>query len=866
MARHQVTVQAMKRVLIVILILVLVLDGVADHPAVASPNPAFSTGDAQAYVTYMQSLFRTVIRPDTSIVIERGYQTYPIYDVAGGDYFNYWTDDHGKILLAGALLDDSTTMLQAFREVSQASIQTSQGAYLASRITNSSLYSATALGNTTAPNNYYITNRIVAFANASNTESPQTKVFEKAVSVASVWDSQVNTLDSNLKNGPFVTSISPMQIYWTNSSSGTFMRNTIFGPQTSQTVKIFNYPGNPLQFGLPYYRIQRLVSVNDSLGLIPLGNVKLEVNVTFTPWRPYGAITMRLVNNWSQNIYVSNVTLAFGSTDSFLDYVPWLYYQYRADGSTNGPIMVRRGINQTLWDGSGPSVSKMLLSGFRTPEFAKGWLASVQSTQYGLAAVKWTAYMAHSVGLVVKGSLINAIPPSGFSPFLITANFMPQDKTDYYMASSLFGINENALPDGVVPTLAASWGLVTLGVVEYYLATGDVQALTLAKQLWSYQYNDAKQRLAPTWVPENPEHYPSVYFRALYPHALAGLLLDSTNSTYKGWAQNVTQVAIYKHLDLNVGSPNYGGFAFGLDMEENAWAYALLMKQYQLYSDTKARDVAHGLRDAIKANTGYTDQAVCTSWPQGSSSYNQFLPSVYQVDRLWNPYTWANHPQSVFRPSEMLIGLILGAEYEGSASQLIYDKAISLATVSMLWKMQTPLNSGFAVDVRYWDLSCNSNSETQPDGMVALALWKASMWNLTQTVYLNRVYKASVSSLVYSTTDGTLTVGLTSIPSATGANISLYYPYSYRNGTWPTLRVDFSNSTTITDAVTLYSQTTKMLNLRLSFPVSGVLTITIRQSQQPTGSNLALIAVGVGAVSAIVAGVIIVSRSKLHST
>jgi hypothetical protein len=859
----QVREVRMKRIALpgVIIILTLLLATLQVSHVVS--NPAFSTGDTKAFITYLNSLYRTVIRPDASSVIVRGYQTYPVYNVTGGDYFNYWTDDHGKILLAGALLDDPTMMLQAFREVSQASIRTGQGAYLASRIANSSFYSLTTLGNTTAPNNYYITNRMVAFANASNTESPQTDVFEKAVAVASIWDSRVNTLNSNLKSGPFVASIAPLEIYWGNDT--THIRRTTFAQITPEKVTIFNSLGNPSKFILPYYRIQRLVSVNDTLGVIPLGNVKLEVNVTFVPWRPYGVVTMRVINNWSQSIRVGNVTLAFASADSFLDYVPWFYYQYHANGVIDGPIIVRRGINQTLWNGSGSPIQKVLFSGFATPEFAKGWLANVQSAQYGLDKIIWTTCMAHSVGFIVDGSLSTAIPAGSNTLNLISANFIPQDKIDYYMAPSLFSIDENSLPDGMVWSLAASWGIVTLGVVEYYLATGDRDALTLAEQLWSYQYNDAKQRLAPTWIPENPEHFPSVYFRALYAQALAGLLLDSNNATYKGWAENVTEIAIYQQLDLNLGSPSYGGFAYGLDTEENAWAYALLMKEFQLYSDRSAQTRGHSLRDVIKSNIGFTDQSVCTSWPLGSSSYNQFLPSVYLVDRLGNPYTWANHPQSVFRPSEMLIGLILGAEYEGSDGASLYDMPVNLATVSMLWKMQTPLNSGFAVDARYWDPSCNSNSETQPDGMLALALWKARMWNLTQQVYLNRIYKTSLTSISYSKSNGDLRLTLQSTASATGANITLYYPNSYQDGTHPTLGVWFSNGTNIANAVAYYSTTSKMLSLRLTFPTSGSLTIEISQTQQPVGPPLAIIA-GVGAVVAVAAGVIHAARKQMQSS
>jgi len=79
------------------------------------------------------------------------------------------------------------------------------------------------------------------------------------------------------------------------------------------------------------------------------------------------------------------------------------------------------------------------------------------------------------------------------------------------------------------------------------------------------------------------------------------------------------------------------------------------------------------------------------------------------------------------------------------------------------------------------------------------------MWNMTGTVYVNRFYRASIGSIAYDTTDGTLTVHLNSAASLTGGSVSFYYPYAYQVINTPTLRVQFSNGTVINDAISFYS-------------------------------------------------------------
>jgi hypothetical protein len=427
------------------------------------------------------------------------------------------------------------------------------------------------------------------------------------------------------------------------------------------------------------------------------------------------------------------------------------------------------------------------------------------------------------------------------------------DKTPWGEASTILSMSDLAIPDGWTTAMPGSWGLAILALVQYAKITGNSEILAQAKQLWDFYYADASARLAPTWIPENPKHRPIIYYRSLYSHALAGLMLDASNSTYKTWAENVIQKAFIEEQDLNPASANYGGLPFGL--EEDGWAYALLLKLFQITGTRRYQTLAHQIFSAIEANLGYTTDTKST-WPPQPASCTAHLPSVMTL----NPdgscsSVYANHPQYVFRSSEMLYGFILGSTFEGTDSPLLYDSPIMLAAVTNLWKMTEDQGSGkLSVNTRYNypdDTTGQSNSETQPLGMLALAIWKQQMWNRTIGVYVEKVTGATVTSLVYETIGGNLTVGLKG-PNSESATAKFYY----RDGA-PSVEFTQGSGSGVYDA------NTKMYTVSVTLNSSGVAVFKIRHPTQPTGPNIAIIAAVTGGVSAVVVGIVIVARKRV---
>ena len=804
-------------------------------------NPILSSGDTRAYINYLETFYRTVVQTSIGSSLWSGYYTFPIYDETGGDYFNYWIDDHGKILLAGNELGDQSLRNRASTFLMQGMYP--QG-FFPGRMVNSSLYRDVSTGSLINVD-YFVTNRMIGLVNGSAVEG--TKVFERAVTIGSIWDSKTATKVTPLDlKSPFVADIAPTELYIGNDT--THLRKVGLGgtQPSTQTLELIETIGSFPLAERSNLTVRRTINVVDPLAQIT--GVQLLVDTILTKWRPYAAVEIQVRNGWSSNVVFGNFTWAMASNDHYSSYIPYFFWLRKADGIMSGPTLLYRGVNATLWS-SGSQPRSILFTGFQTPEFAvKGYKLQMGSGP-DLTRIRYTWDFGHSVQFTVAGNLA-VIAPDGYSTkktFLVN----PMEKTPWGEASAILALDDLTIPDGWTLSIPGSWGIVVLALAQYAKLTGNSEILARAKQLWNFYYADASQRLTPTWIPENPKHRPIIYYRSLYTHTLTGLLLDSSNSTYRTWAESVIQKAIIEEQDKNPGSANYGGLPFGL--EEDGWAYALLLKMFQVTGNRNHQTIAHEILNAITANLGYTADTL-GSWPPQPASCTAHLPSVITL----NPdgscsAVYSNHPQYIFRASEMLYGFILGSTFEGTDSPLLYDKPIMLATVTNLWKMSVDQGSGkMSVNTRYADdLTGQANSETQPLGMLALAIWKQQMWNRTIGVYAEKITGATVTSLVYETTGGNLTVSLKG-PNSGSASAKFYY----RDGA-PS--VEFTQGS----GSGVYDSNTKMFTVSVTLNASGIAVFKIAHPTQPTGPDIAIIAVTVGAASAVVVGVIVVARKRV---
>ena len=824
-----------------ILALLLVISLLIVPAQATIQNPISSADSTKAYTKYLETFYRSVTQTYLSRTLWSGYQTFPIYDETGGDYFNYWIDDHGKILLAANTLGDQSLRNRASTFLMQSYYP--EGPFFPGRMVNSSVYRDVAPGPITNVD-YYATNRLVAVINASAVEG--SKVYERAVTIGSVWDNKTATKVAPLDiKSPFVVDIAPVELWFGNDS--THLRRVGFGgthPST-QTLELIETIG---PFGLLAERsnltVRRTINVVDPLAQIT--GVQLITDTIITKWRPYATIQMKVVNGWTNPIIVQNVTLGLCSNDHYSPYIPYFWWLKKADGSVTGPTLLYRGVNATLWNGLGSRPVSNLFTGFQTPEFAvKGYKVTILSP--ALSKIFYTLDYGHSIQYTFNRT--ETVPATG-SGSVEQILLNPMEKTPWGYADKALALNDLNIPDGWTLSMPGSWGPTLYALAEYAVLTGNSEVLDRAEDFWNFYYDDVSQRLAPTWIPENPKHRPVVYYRSLYPHALTGLILDPSNSTYLLWAQNVTQKAIFEEQDLNPGSANYGGLPLGL--EEDGWAYALLMKLYQITGQRNYQTVAYQIRNAITANLGWTTDA---TWPPQPASATAHLPSVITLNPDGSASSvYSNHPQNIFRSSEMTYGFILGSTFEGTDSPLMYDSPLLLGTVTNLWKMTVDQGSGkLSVNVRYPDdVTGQSNSETQPLGMLALAIWKQAMYNRTVGVYVEKVGSATLRNLVYQTTGGNLTVTLKGVDSGSATAI-LYY----RDGA-PT--VIFSSGS----GSGVYDGATKLYTVSATLNSTGFAVFKVVHPTQPTGPDIAIIAAA-GGVASIIAAVIYVTRKKVKS-
>ena len=839
-----VRVPMMKRALIIILLL-----GLALIPSVHAPiqNPILSNGDTQSYIAYLNTLKNTVTQTHISTSLWTGYRAFPILDTTGGDYYNYWADDQGKILFAANELQDLTLRSTASDFIMRNHLDVPQGSFLVGRHVDSRLYRSVPTGSILDVN-YYATNFMIAVVNGSALEG--TRVYERAVTLGPVWANKTGSTQTPLDiNSPFTVDIAPTEVWFGNDTSH-LRRVGIGGSSPSTTLAltlIENIPTQGIAAERANYTIRRVVTLIDPLGLI--SGVTLTVDTTITLWRPYATISMYVTNGSGGNIVVSNMTLAFASNDHYIPYVPYFYWQKLADGSVTSPnpVLLYRGVNVTLWSSGSQPVST-LFTGFQTPEFAdKGYEVSMLNTQ--LSKIRYTYDFGHSLQYTVnaENQIVADSASSSSAIFLAT----PMDKTDWSSAPAILNQNDLVIPDGWTLAMPGSWGLILLALAQYGQLTHDQQILTRAKALWNFYKNDVDYRLAPTWIPENPSHAPVLYFRSAYTFALAGLILDSSNSTYLTEAENMAQVTVLQKLDVNPASANYGGLPYAL--EENGWAYALLLKLYFVTGQRSYQTAAHGILSAIKTNQGFTADTK-TSWPNTVSSCTQFLPSVYVANTDGScSSAFSNHPQNVFRASEMTYGFILGSTFEGTGSLFLYNNTAVLSAVSNIWKMSYSQSVGIAIDARYAsDLTGQSNTETQPVGMLGLAIWKQLTFNHTVGVYVEKVTGATLTGLTYNTNGGNMTITLQGPSSGGSATVKVY-----SRDVQPTVAFITGSGTP--------SWSAPFLTVTVTLTGSGAGKFIIINPNNPVGPNLPLIIGAVGAVSAVVVGVIYVTRKKVQS-
>ncbi|MDG6999136.1 MAG: hypothetical protein JRN15_08490, partial [Nitrososphaerota archaeon] len=597
---------------------------------------------------------------------------------------------------------------------------------------------------------YYANNGIVGLSNVSTFKNE--KVYEQSMSEGIITADENQTTYGYLQNpsiaqafgsSPFVSDFFVWDMDY--NATGYMARQIMPYSATVGSVpyRLYVSGGNGTNLNIDFW-----------IGVDQYRNIFVWINATIAAGQDYIEPSMTLVNLGVHSIQINDLNFGLGSFDQFMKYNPyWSYLEL-----TNGTIY--KGVhgfndtsanpNSTIYTNAAynnVAPQAMLWTGFQTPEFADGLLIKPLNASNVEEIDYVNNFFGHSLRFVMNENG-KIIPPGGQSD-TFSFQFTPLAKTLWNEPSVLlYAFQHVALTKpGVDISMPGSWGIDAYGLATWGTQSDNQTVLSFAKELWNSEYQDVIQRLHPAFETYNPSQQPVIYYRSLYSFGLAGLVLYPHNSTVYSLAQQIELYGIRDQL-------NQYGLPFGL--EEDGWAVNFL---YTLYNQTAstpgnqtvraqyAADIS-AITNGFQTNTALSQIQSLSSWNITSSSYNDYTPSVWNLNASGapNPGVYCNHPNIVFRCGEMSYGVLSKAGLDGLPNY--WNSPFALTSFSLIQMMTNPQPTGLSVDVRYADNSGNSNTETDPVSVLGLLSWMNAMRAATPGgTFISSVSGAEISSM-----------------------------------------------------------------------------------------------------------------------
>ena len=448
-------------------------------------------------------------------------------------------------------------------------------------------------------------------------------------------------------------------------------------------------------------------------------NVIGWVNATIYAGNDYVIVQSNIVNKGPYWVRLDRFGVGLGALNQTLAYYP--YYSFlKLENETVQFISHSVNTSETyyIWHSRSPYPPPVTMgfTGFKTPEFAEGFLLKF-ITNDDLDEINYIYNMfGVSVRIASKGGVLAPKEASRNCIFYMTAT----DKFQMDRYDTLLSLMENIEDyENYDISMSASWGLVVYALAKYAKIMEDPSAENLAKQLWESYYQEV------FWQPTyGSPRIDRIYYRSLYTHALAGLILDPNNSTFLSYARLIAD-KIMEWQIMDPSNPAYGRARVGL--EENGWAYALLRKLYMLTGNSTYNERAALILRSIKMISDY----------DGLKIYNI-------NEHTGGICSESSDTYGVFRSGEMLYALM-----EGGAK---WNEPAALHAVSLIWKFTKQIDSGFSVTVD--PVSGHSNTETQPLCFLGLHAWTRAMAEATAGVHVKYLRDAVMTSAQWRTISG----------------------------------------------------------------------------------------------------------------
>ena len=644
---------------------------------------------------------------------------------------------------------------------------------------------------------YYATNNLVGVENVSYARG--VNVYEQTMSFASVVADENATSFLSLNNQQVQQALGNSP--WI---SDFFIFDTTYSATANNYIQRQIFPfASSVGSRIPY--IVYLSGGNGSsinvdmwVAANPFRNVYFWINETLQSGQDWLQPRIQMVNYGLTPVTVSNIGFGLGSMDVFMKYQPFFSSVRLSNGSI---ISASHNLGDTFLNASssyyvynqatmGSSPVSLFWSGFRTPEFADGFMVNILNSSKVSEIDYVSNFFGHSIRFGLNEN--NLVVPSGGKSGKFVFQVVPLAKAlwtepAWLLTSVLPYVLSHPGTDAAIP---GSWGIDVLSMAGYAVQTGNATALAFAKALWNSDYKDVIQRLHPAATSYNPTRQPEIYYRSLFTFGAAGLILYPGNSTVIGMAENIAQYAIDNQMTKY-------GLPFGL--EEDGWACLLLnlltvetgLSHYEADATT--------IENSILYDTAYVPHTP-TTWPAYSTSNTQFTPSIWNLNSTGGVNAWSNHPQNVFRSGEMMTGFL--GNYLGVPDfqqQSAWENPAVLTAFTLIQEMSNSQTSGLAVDARYsTDTSGNSNTETQPVTVVGLLAFMKAMQAQTG-LYVSSIRDGGLGSASWTsngyhnflnlglttsgTTKATLTVNFGAIPPTQVSVIGQFSAYSMSGNT-----------------------------------------------------------------------------------
>jgi len=431
--------------------------------------------------------------------------------------------------------------------------------------------------------------------------------------------------------------------------------------------------------------LARLMSISPDLDI--------WFNATIIEGKPYALISISAVNKGTNILDVENLSLGLGAIREFTFpvYDP-VYLEFRLSNGTCFEKFVNgySDVDYQQWSHSvnGGYLKYLGICGNNTkPDSFNPGIVVICLNETLIQEVDYSTAYEHSIRIQIEGETLSPSSQSSKRCFMI----VPFRRYERQKWQSIFNTVISQIEAGVIENIDVgmppAYGLIPYAYALHWKLTNNSKARELAIESWNFYYSDLSNRMIQS----------KIYFKSMIAIALAGLMLDPNNSTYRNFAIQTVNFLLQAQ-DMDPTSVTYGRLMYPIcGLDEHGWYSMLLGRMYELTGNHTYYDRRRILHNALKADGNYFTLETYVLNQNGERDRE----NGYAKDR-----------NTIFRAGELLYGCLYGGESLGSAK---WNDPFMLSSASLIFKFSELTDNGTAI-------GC-ANTETQPACIIGYLAW-----------------------------------------------------------------------------------------------------------------------------------------------